>query len=181
MLHHNDAMWRIEFRSDLTRADALSLPLAYVLEAHWDSGDRWLGMLFRKRLTTLELEHVDIATWSEMKNLEAFMKGLFDEAWNTLQIKIDEGEEQATLPLGSAIIAAKYPVQSALHFAPTQGKVIVGDDDPVKSFQTLYAYLLGLRDNLSSALVAPVVQLPARKRAIPFVAQHDVEIANRAA
>jgi hypothetical protein len=181
MLHHNDAMWRIEFRTDLTRADALSLPLAYVLEAHWDSGDRWLGMLFRKRLTALELERVDIATWSEMENLEAFMKGLFDEAWNSLQIKIDQGEEQTTLLLGSAIIAAKYPMQSALHFAPMQGKVTVGDDDPLKSFQTLYAYLLGLRPDLATVLAAPVVQWPARKRPVPVVAQHDVQIANRAA
>jgi hypothetical protein len=72
-------------------------------------------------------------------------------------------------------------VRSALHFAPAQSGVIISDDDPDKSFQALYAYLLGLKDKLSPTLVAPVVQLPARNRAVPVLPQHDVEIANRAA
>ena len=176
MMHHEHGLWRIEFRTDLTRADTLSLPLAYMLETHWSDGVRWLGMLFRTRLTTLELERVDIATWGELERLEAFMKGLFDEAWSALPAKNGSAE----MPLGAAIVAAKYPVQSALHFAPAVKKATLRDNDPVKSFPVLYAQLLGLRDQLTPALTAPVVRLPARRRVVP-VARPDLEIANRAA
>ncbi len=176
MLHHKDTMWRIDFRCDLTRADAPSLPLAFMLETHWADGVRWLGMLFRKRLTALELESVDVSTWSELKTLESFMKGLFDEAWNA--VPADVGAAQ--MPLGSTLVAAKYPLQSALHFAAVPNKAVIRDDDHKKAFQHLYSYLLGLGDSLTPVLVAPVVRLPTKKRAAPAV-RPDLEIANRAA
>ena len=60
MLNHDDkALWRIEFRTDLDLATAPTIPLAYLLEARWENDFRWLGMLFRKRLTLPELDLVD--------------------------------------------------------------------------------------------------------------------------
>jgi hypothetical protein len=167
-------MWRIEYRTDQTRVGAPSCPLGLMLEKHWDSGERWLGLLFRKRLTAVELDHVNRKTWPELGALEGYMKGLFEEAW-------DAAEESDSL--GSIIVAAKYPVQSALCFLPNKGKYQFKADNPVESFKSLYGYLLGLRDQLAPTLTAPVVKLPLRKRATvaAVLEKPDLELANRAA
>jgi hypothetical protein len=173
MMHHRGAMWRIEYRADQTRVGAPVCPLGFMLEEHWRSGERWLGLLFRKRLTALELDHVNLKTWPELKTLEGYMKGLFEEAWDAT------GDD----PLGSVIVAAKYPVQSALCFLPAKGEYQFKADNPVESFKSLYGYLLGLRDQLTPTLTAPVVKLPLRKKdALPAEPEKpDFELANRAA
>jgi hypothetical protein len=177
MVHHKDAMWRIEYRTDQTRADSAMLPLAYMLESHWEDGVRWLGMLFRKRLTALELDRVNRATWPELENLEGFMKGLFDDAWIAAEDNVHDGE----IRLGSDLVAVKFPVQSALNFAPTAERYAFGEDESVKAFPGLYAHLLGFRDALAPTLVSPVVHLPSRRAPVARPEKPDLEIANRAA
>jgi hypothetical protein len=177
MVHHRDTVWRIEFRTDQTRADSAMLPLAYMLESHWEDGVRWLGMLFRKRLSTLELDQVNLRTWPELQNLEGFMKGLFDEAWTVAEEVVRKGE----LVLGSDIVAVKYPVQSALNFTlALDERYVFGEDDAVKSFTGLYEHLLGFRDALAPRLTASVVRFPTRTSSMR-PERADLEIASRAA
>lgn len=177
MLRHNSGLWRIEFRSDLTRSAAETFRVGFMLEAHWDNGDRWLGMLFRKRLTAVELDHVDVGTWPELEQLETYMTGLFDEAWSAVSEITPEGDVPR---LGSGILAKKFPVQSALHFASETSAVDLDTADPEKSFKDLYVRILGLRSELTPLLTAPVVPFPARLPArVPQ--RPDVEHVARAA
>jgi len=172
MLKHDKALWRVEFRTDLTRAKAPIVPVAYLLEAHWENQVRWLGMLFRKRLTVSELDLVDTHTWPEVKDLEKFMTRLFDEAWT------NSGPE---LPLGSCVLAPKYPMHSALQFAPQESAVnIDAEDDPVKSFPILYGHLLSFLDELSPIATAPVMPFKPRPAPAPGT-RADVELTNKAA
>jgi hypothetical protein len=172
MLEHKKALWRVEFRSDLTRAHAPSFRVAYLLETHWVNEVRWLGMLFRKRLTAAELDLVDTQTWPEMGNLEKFMTGLFDEAWAA-------GSDPKS-PLGSNLLSAKYSMHSALRFAGENPDVNLNSDDPVQSFPALYGCLLDFRDLLSPVMTAPVVPFRAREPAAPGT-RADVELTNKAA
>jgi hypothetical protein len=171
MLKHDKALWRVEFRTNLTRSDAPIVPVAYLLEAHWENHVRWLGMLFRKRLTVSELDLVDTETWPEMGGLEKFMSSLFDEAWT------NSGPE---LPLGSSKLAPKYSIHSALQFAPEGSNVSIDAEDPVQSFPALYAYLLDFREKLSPVATAPVVPFKPRQLAAAGT-RADVELTNKAA
>ena len=174
MLKPSDALWRVEFRTDLTKASAPTLKLGYLLEAHWHDGVRWLGMLFRRKLTALELDIVAKATWPELSDLETFMSGLFENAWNASESGSDD------LALGSAVIAQKYTIRSALQFASEKNIAVVNADDALGSFPILYAHLLSFRSQLTPALAAEVVPLKARRpAAVP--ATSDVELEHRAA
>ena len=126
MLKHDKALWRVEYRTELTRAAAPVVPLAYVLDAAWANGVRWLGMLFRKRLTTAELDLVALGTWPELRDLEKFMGGLFDEAWSS--------SSKAEI-IGSRTLAPKYSMHSALQFAGEECSVNISTADPVESFR----------------------------------------------
>jgi hypothetical protein len=177
MLAHNHALWRIEFHTNLTRARDPVLPLGFLLEAHWSNGVRWLGMLFRKRLTPAEIDRVDLETWPEMKQLPQFMNGLFEKAWNT---NLDETD----LPsLGSDFVATNYTNHSSLRFAAEQPSLALSDDDPEQSFADLYTHLLRLHGALSPRLAAEVHRLPGPREGTPVVkpALADVEQVARAA
>ncbi len=171
MLTHDKALWRVEYRTDLTRARAVTVPVAYMLETHFENDVRWLGMLFRKRLTVSELDLVDIETWPELKDLEKFMTRLFDEAWKIA------GPDQ---PMGSLALAPNYSMHSALQFAPADCAVSIDVEDAVESFPTLYAYLLDFRDLLSPIVTAPVVPFKTRQPAAAGT-RADVELTNKAA
>jgi hypothetical protein len=180
MQHPAKALWRIEFRTNLTRADAPIIRVGYLLEAHWQSQVRWLGLLFRRRLTVPELDKVNVATWPELKDLEPFMKGLFEQAWTTSA----KASAAAAIELGSTALAAKYEQRSALHFAAEKRgpDLQAFDGKPVDSFPSLYAYLLGLREDLKPTIVAPVVPLrKAPAATVPVVATPDLELMNQAA
>ena len=76
---------RISFSTDMTRADAPMIPLGYMFEGVWPKKARWLGLIGRLRLTPVELEMINTATWPEMKSpfhvlMELFMKG-WDAQW----------------------------------------------------------------------------------------------------
>ena len=170
-MQYDKALWRIEFRTDLTRAQAPTVPVAYLLEASWKNQVRWLGMLFRKRLTVSELDFVDTETWPEMKDLEKFMSQLFEETWSI---------SCAQSPMGSRSTATKYSMHSALQFAHEDCNVSIDCEDPVQTFPSLYTCLLGFRDALSPVLTAPVVPLRAKQPAAAST-RADVELTNKAA
>jgi hypothetical protein len=178
MLTHSSTLWRIEYRTDLTRAREPVLPVGFVLEAHWNNDVRWLGMLFRKRLMPLELDRVNLETWPEMNDLETFMNGLFDKVWDQ---KV--GGRHNPPRLGSALVAPNYAMHSSLHFASDEPKVKLSTEDAETSFSALYVRLLGLHGSLSPTLTAPVVRLPKKSKPASVVkpVRADVEQVLRAA
>jgi hypothetical protein len=178
MLTHSSALWRIEYQTNLTRAHDPVLPLAYMLEAYWNNGVRWLGMLFRKRLTPLEIDRVDMETWPEMKELPLFMNGLFERAWNS-----DVASNRPLPLLGSNSVATNFSGRSSLHFAGDEPSITLSNDDPEQSFADLYTRLLRLHSALSPRLVAEVHPLPQPKKDVPVIKPTlaDVEQVSRAA
>ena len=180
MQHPSKALWRIEFRTNLTRADTPVFPIGYLLETHWQNQVRWLGLLFRRRLTVPELDIVNTDTWPELKDLEPFMKGLFDEAWAA-----SIAPTATSAPdLGSAVVAAKYQLRSALQFSREELALDLSDHEPVDAFPLLYSQLLSFRTALVPKLMAPVVPLSNRKKtelSLRPVMRPDVELMNQAA
>jgi len=178
MLTHSSALWRIGYKTNLTRAHDPVLPLGYMLEAHWSDGVRWLGMLFRKRLTPLEIERVDTETWPEMNTLHSLMYGLFERAWDSEV----SGTVEPPL-LGSNAVAMNFTGRSSLHFAGDDPSITLNNDDPKQSFADLYTGLLRLHGALSPQLVAEVHKLPQPKKSTPIEkpALADVEQFARAA
>jgi hypothetical protein len=174
MPDHRRALWRIEFRTKLTRADSLVIPVAYLLDAQWKQGNvRWLGLLFRKRLTPAELDLVNTATWPELTEIEPFMKRLFEDAWRMV--------DGAAADLGAAELAARYSHYSSLLFARAGEGPEKLIDEPVKAFSQLYSHMLGLREQLVPVATAPVVRLPRLRRAAPAATRPDVGLLNEAA
>lgn len=168
MLKHSLGLWRIEYLTDLTKARSPVVPVGLLLEAHWENGVRWQSLLFRKRLTAIELEVVDLETWPELGNLEPYMKKMFDRAW---QSDVEGGD---TPKLGSAALAASFTMHGNLQFVTDKVDVPL-DDDTDASFKRLYSWHLGLHDTLNPQLVAPVVQLPRREVPAPKLARTDVK------
>jgi hypothetical protein len=149
--------------------DAPVIPVGFMLEADWDNGARWLGLLFRRKLTVAELDLVNVETWPELKDLEAFMDRLFNESWSA------EGEG-----LGSAQLAMRYPAYSALHFATEPLTVRCGEFNRAESFQLLYGMLLGYEERLHPVVTAAVLPFGNAKR--PVTKPHEpVEMMNKAA
>jgi hypothetical protein len=178
MLTHSKALWRIEYRTDLTRTQGPVLPVGFVLEARWSNDVRWLGMLFRKRLMPIELDHVDLKTWPEMAKLEPFMNEMFEETWDR-DTPLGDGEP----PLGSALTASQYGIHGSLQFVSDVAAIDLSNDDPETSMVPLYAHLIGLHGRLAQTLVAPIVPLPRKEKVIPAAAtiRGDVEQMSRAA
>ena len=181
MSTHNKALWRIDYCTDLKRSDSLVIPVGFALEARWSNDVRWLGMIFRKRLSEIELEKVNVETWPEMKGLETFMKSLFEQTWD-LEVALGDG----TPALASSVIASQYSAQSSLRFVPDVPDIKLNDDDVDESFTALYAGLLKLHDKLAPSASVPVIPLqprrffaPAAKRPTPR--RTDVEMFQRAA
>lgn len=158
---HSKALWRIDYRTDLTRSNCLVIPIGFALEARWSNDDRWLGMLFRKRLTGFELKAVNVETWPEMKELESFMNRVFDDAWATEK---PLGSEAPSL--GSNVVALNYSAQSSLQFLNEDLDIKLNNEDTEQSFADLYKKLLSLHDKLIPIEEEPasVVELPKRRR-----------------
>jgi hypothetical protein len=181
MLTHSKALWRIDYRADLTRSNSLVIPVGFALEARWSNDVRWLGMLFRKRLSDRELETVNIETWPEMKNLESFMKELFEQTWD-LDVAVGDGAPA----LASGVIASKYSARNSLQFVPDVPEIKLSDDVD-QSFTALYAMLLRLHDKLTPSTATPVIPLPRPRRFFAPAAKQrklvrqDVELFQRAA
>jgi hypothetical protein len=183
MLTHSRALWRIEYQTDLTRANSEKLPLAYMLEAHWCDGVRWLGMLFRKRLMPPEIACVDLETWPEMTDLPQFMNRLFDEAWNRDLAAIKAELGVAEPPLGSSYVASKFTAYSSLRFVADEPAVELSNEDPEQSFSALYLRLLELHSALTPRVLAEVHPFPQPKKPsrLPRMLRADVEQVARAA
>jgi len=166
-----EALWRVEFRTDLTQGAAPVIPVGFLLEAHWKGHARWLGLVFRRKLTRLELDSVNVLTWPEMSNLEPFMTNLFGEAWGF------PGSDSSSA-LGSEGLAARFSPFNALQFVREETPVEAGHFDPVQSFASLYGKLLGFRARLHPILTAPIVPLRRKAKEHDDV---DVEVLNKAA
>jgi hypothetical protein len=125
------------------------------------------------------MDKVDQLTWPELSCLEAFMTGLFTEAW-TAPSAI--GKTQ-TLVLGSENIAARFSHFSALQFVREDTKVDLSQVKPVDAFTTLYGRLLGFRERLRPLISAPVLEFKPRGRtqAIPDLVGGEVESLTKAA
>ena len=139
------ALWRIEYRTDAARAHSIVIPIGYMLEAHWDGRARWLGASYREKLTRAELDVVNLKTWPELEDLERFVNGIFDRAWD------------ATGFLGSHELALSFPIYSALHFAPEEFKLGSDDFNKSESYLELYLALVSFEDKLVPVLTAPVI------------------------
>jgi hypothetical protein len=164
------ALWRIEYRTDVTQANSLIVPVGYLMEAVWPTpGAKWLGIVVRRRLTPLELDQVNLETWPELSTLESFMIKTFDEVWQPTGAVTD---------LGSQLVATRYSEHSALHFARDSITLPEGDFDP-SMFGAIYLDFLDLPRRLAPAVIAPVVTLPTWRR--PAAAAPDVEQQTRAA
>lgn len=159
--------WRIEFCTDLTRGEAAVIPLGFLVEAAWPKRARWLGLIFRRQLTRVELDHVNLATWRELEEPEPFMRGLFQQAW-------DAGHT------GTVDLASRYPAFSALRFGEENATEIELSAEPRDGQVGAYAHLVSLADQLAPVLTAPVIQLPARKPLVPDV-EFDTRQSTKAA
>jgi hypothetical protein len=157
MLETKSALWRIEFRTDASKVGALTIPLGFLRESWADNAGRFMGLIFRTRLTPLELDRVNLNTWAELSSdrLEPFMDELFDKAWS-------DSRGAADGQLGAGALAANYGAHSALSFVGTEVK-----ECRAATWQNLRLQLIGamfsLEDRLSPVLMADVVPIKGRK------------------
>ncbi|SEI85406.1 hypothetical protein SAMN05518849_1011118 [Sphingobium sp. AP50] len=157
------ALYRLDYRTDLTSIEAPTINLGYMLEAAVENGFRFLGLASRKALTPLEMDLVNLHTWPEMADLDGFMDTLFARAWD----HVCEAEPD-DLRLGCESIAFNHSAMSALHFAslePIQMDDMKGDVDALH--RHLYDELLRLGGKLKPVLTAPVISLPKRRMPVP--------------
>lgn len=160
MTEYITSFWSIDFRTDATRTDAPVIKLGVLSEAVWGNGSRWLGMAFRRRITPIELDAVNLRTWPELSNLDVFMKGAFDQAWEA-----GGAVSSTATELGSDRLAARYPVRSALHFRRMAVELRLPDGD--EGFETMYSQLNDHKALLAPTLTAPVIQIAPRPLRTP--------------
>jgi hypothetical protein len=72
---------RLSFSTDMTKPNAPTITLAFMLEAAWPDAARWLGLIARTHLTPEELARVNLMTWPELKTPPALMGEIFNNAW----------------------------------------------------------------------------------------------------
>lgn len=144
----NLGLWRVAYCTDLTSAKAKPVPLAFMLEARWEDGARWIGLLYRTELTKNELREVDTKTWPELTNVEVYMKQLFLRGCDT----------------DAAALAASHPCYSAVQFQPLEAAIgNIEGNTPRQAAPMLYSYLLGYEDELEPAFGATVIRIPLRR------------------
>jgi hypothetical protein len=74
---------RISFCTDMTRASAFEILLGFMLEAVWPDQARWLGLIGRTRLSSVEIKTVNLATWPEFEKPFGLLDRMFDQAWES--------------------------------------------------------------------------------------------------
>jgi hypothetical protein len=151
------ALYRLDFRLDLTSAVVPTINLGYMLETALEDGFRFLGLVSRKSLTPLELDQVDQFTWPELASLDAYMEKVFQHAWeHVCGAEIGDGR------LGSEHVAQGFSTYTALHFASeafdTLKIPITPDVDALQ--EKLYSSLIGLGKKLKPIFTAPVLEFP---------------------
>jgi hypothetical protein len=165
------ALWRIEFRTDMTRAGAPIIPLAFLVEAAWPRGGRWQGMLFRPSLTKNELAACDLQTWAELEAPDPFLRGLFSEAWRA-------GPE-----VGAEVLLNRYSDRSAFHIAPQAHDGLAAaaaEQATPHTFAALTEFIRNFKDCLQPVLKADVVDFGQSRRRLPTRTPADVEAASDA-
>ncbi len=175
MLVTHSAVWRIEFRTDATRADAPVIPLGVLRESCVADDGRFLGLIFRPKLSPLESDKMNFDTWPELSEarLESFMNDLFERAWAQSCEAVDG-------TLGAERIAALYSQHSALTFLKSPAR-----ECQAQTWQrlqlSLHESLFDHETWLVPALTAPV--LPMRRKPVvqPVHPQMSPEIVLKAA
>jgi hypothetical protein len=151
MLETYSALWRIEFRTDASKADALAVPLGYLRESSVAGDGRFLGLIFRPSLTILELDRINLATWPELaeERLEQFMNELFESAWVDVSAANDGSH-------GTSIIAQKYSGYSAFSFVATNAKELKAENWNRLQLK-LHASLFEFENALAPSLSAQIL------------------------
>lgn len=154
MTDSKSALYRLDFRTDLTSTDAPIINLGFMIETALDGGFRFLGLVSRKGLTPCEGDLVNLATWPELRDVDAYMDQLFGTAWTHVC-----SADPEDLRLGSEHVARQYSDLSALHFVPKPveelGLSFSGDINDVH--KALYDALVGLGSQLRPAVSATVL------------------------
>jgi hypothetical protein len=149
------AVSRIEYRTNMMRADAEIIPLGYLVEACWDDA-RWMGMIYRPSLTVNEKREVNLHTWPELADSRAFLKELFEVAQDA-----DDGE-------AGDVLARQYGCLSALtvHVIDRASDFAAGLASAIETeVQTeLVKRLRKFEDDLQPACVATVMPFMPRRR-----------------
>lgn len=153
-------VWRFEYRTDLTRAGSPIIPLAYMVEADWKAGGRWLGMLLRLQLTANELAVADLETWPELGATEPFLKSAFEEAWSA-----PPGQSGVSLQ-------GKYSPRSALQLLPQKSAVeliaLTDQGACAHTFGGLTEHIWTFKQWLQPALKAEVLDLKGKRKRPPL-------------
>lgn len=160
------ALYRLEFRTDMTDAAAPVIHFGYMLEAAVAGGFRFLGLASRESLTRIEADRIDLATWHELADLDTYMEDLFERAWGQVS---EAGPDD--LRLACEHLAKGFSARSALRFVPLPTPAIAapaGADADTLHLE-LYQQLIHYRGELKPALVAPVIPLPKRDAPKPVM------------
>jgi hypothetical protein len=175
MLVTHSAVWRIEFRTDATRADAPVIPLGVLRESCVADDGRFLGLIFRPKLTPLECDKMNFATWPELSEdrLESFMNSLFEKAWA-------HSCEAADGKLGADRIAKQFSQHSALAFVSADAR-----ECKAANWQrlqlNLHESLFDHEDWLAPTLNAPIMPFQRKPVVQPAYAPMSPEIVLKAA
>jgi hypothetical protein len=102
MLNAKSVVTRVEFRTNATQSDCIRIPLGFVVESLWDDM-RWMGMIYRPKLTSNELKEINLDTWPELRSPEALLHDMFESAWLS-----QDGD-------GGRALASHFGPFSALH------------------------------------------------------------------
>lgn len=156
MTDSKSALYRLDFRTNLTSAAAPTINFGYMLETALDGGFRFLGLASRKSLSKLERDLINFRTWPELDNLDSYMGKLFERAWE----HVCQAEPE-DLRLGAEFVAREHTLQSAFCFVhqpvAALGLNLSGEVDQVHN--SLYSSLVSLGHRLTPALTAPVLPM----------------------
>lgn len=163
------AVSRIEFRTNLMRANAPIIRLGFLVECCWDDF-RWMGMIYRPALTPNELKASNLETWPELLAPEPLLRSLFDKAWESA-----DGE-------GGAALAELYGCLSAFHVAIDEANSSFADGlsselDDGELDAKLYARLRQFEARLEPACQAEVISLPGTGGIMVKKTEHKVAAA----
>lgn len=156
MVEARTSLYRLDFCADLTAAQAPVYQIGYLLEAAISDGARFLGLVSRRSLTRLELDTVDLMTWPELEDIDAFMDRLFNRAWDFVEHPASDD-----LCLGSELLSKNHSSNSALTFgkldvAPDLSVSLLGDTDAwqEKYYQAMVDFGKLLKPTLTGEILA---------------------------
>jgi len=165
---------RISFQTDMTRAGAPVIPVARVLESVWPDTLRWVGLIGRTRFTPVELDHMNLETWSEFSNPRELLARLWDAGWNSAWG--ETGEAIQKVWARSALMTETTTLPGLLPEATANDpEAILEETDNL-----LFARIMAEGKHLIPALFAPVVAFAPRPQPQPTTAKRETALATAA-